>query len=124
MAANPDSILTIEFTLNGESIEALQGETILQAAKRSGTEIPHLCYSDDLRADGNCRACVVEIDGEGVLAPSCCRNPSPGMVINSNNERAQKSQGAPVQAPARAQAQRESKGSFEATAVPRSPRSR
>ena len=93
MAANPDNIFeTIEFTLNGQSIEAINGETILQAARRTGTEIPHLCYTDDLRADGNCRACVVEIDGERVLAPSCCRNPTPGMVVNSDNERSQKSQ--------------------------------
>lgn len=93
MAANPDSIFeTIEFTLNGSAVEALPGETILQAAQRSGTEIPHLCYTDGLRADGNCRACMVEIDGERVLAPSCCRNPTAGMVVNSDNERAQKSQ--------------------------------
>ena len=93
MAANPESIFeTIEFTLNGQSIEAINGETILQAAERTGTEIPHLCYTEGLRADGNCRACVVEIDGERVLAPSCCRNPTPGMVVNSNNERSQKSQ--------------------------------
>ena len=93
MAANPDSIFeTIEFTLNGKTVEALPDETILQAARRTGTEIPHLCYSDGLRADGNCRACMVEIDGERVLAPSCCRNPAPGMVVHSDNERAQKSQ--------------------------------
>ena len=93
MAANPDTIFeTIEFTLNGASVEALPGETILQAAERTGTEIPHLCYTEGLRADGNCRACVVEVDGERVLAPSCCRNPTPGMVVNSDNERAQKSQ--------------------------------
>jgi formate dehydrogenase major subunit len=93
MAANPDSIFeTIEFSLNGASVEALPGETILQAAQRTGTEIPHLCYTDGLRADGNCRACMVEIDGERVLAPSCCRNPTPGMVVSSDNERSQKSQ--------------------------------
>ena len=93
MAANPETIFeTIEFTLNGESVEALAGETIIQAAQRTGTEIPHLCYTEGLRANGNCRACMVEIDGERVLAPSCCRNPTPGMVVNSNNERAVKSQ--------------------------------
>jgi len=93
MAANPDTIFeTIEFTLNGETVEALPGETILQAARRAGTEIPHLCYTDGMRADGNCRACVVEIDGERVLAPSCCRNPSKGMVVKSDSERAVKSQ--------------------------------
>jgi formate dehydrogenase major subunit len=93
MSANPDSIFeTIEFILNGQSIEALPDETIIQAAKRTGTEIPHLCYTEGLRSDGNCRACMVEIEGERVLAPSCCRNPTPGMVVHSHNERAQKSQ--------------------------------
>ena len=93
MAANPETIFeTIEFSLNGSAIEALPGETIIQAAKRTGTDIPHLCYTEGLRSDGNCRACVVEIDGERVLAPSCCRNPTPGMVVTSNNERATKSQ--------------------------------
>ncbi|MCP4472792.1 MAG: formate dehydrogenase subunit alpha [Gammaproteobacteria bacterium] len=93
MAENPDTIFeTIEFTLNGDSVEALPGETILQAAERTGTGIPHLCYTEGLRADGNCRTCVVEIGGERVLAPSCCRHPTPGMVVNSDNERAQKSQ--------------------------------
>jgi formate dehydrogenase major subunit len=93
MAANPETIFdTIEFTLNGKSVEALAGETIIQAAKRTGTEIPHLCYTEGLRSDGNCRACVVEIDGERALAPSCCRNPTPGMVVHSDNERSQKSQ--------------------------------
>jgi len=93
MAANPETIFeTIEFTLNGKSVEALAGESIIQAAERTGTEIPRLCYTEGMRADGNCRACVVEIDGERALAPSCCRNPTPGMVVNSNNDRAQKSQ--------------------------------
>ncbi len=93
MAVDPDTIFeAIEFSLNGNAVEALPGETILQAARRTGTEIPHLCYTDGLRADGNCRACMVEIDGERVLAPSCCRKPMPGMVVNSDNERARKSQ--------------------------------
>jgi formate dehydrogenase major subunit len=93
MSANPDTIFeTIEFTLNGHSVEALPGETIIQAAQRTGTDIPHLCYTEGLRSDGNCRACVVEIEGERVLAPSCCRSPAPGMVVHSDNQRAQKSQ--------------------------------
>ena len=82
----------VTFTLNNQSVEALQGETILQAARRQGVEIPHLCYSDGLATAGNCRACVVEIDGERVLAPSCCRYPSEGMKVSSDNERARRSQ--------------------------------
>ncbi|MEH6456714.1 MAG: formate dehydrogenase subunit alpha [Cocleimonas sp.] len=78
---------TVEFELNGTTISANQDETILKAAQRHGVEIPHLCYTDGLEEVGNCRSCMVEIDGERVLAPSCCRNPSPGMKVSSNNER-------------------------------------
>ena len=56
MSANPEKLFeTIEFSLNGNKVEALPGETIIQTAKRTGTEIPHLCYTEDLRSDGNCR---------------------------------------------------------------------
>jgi formate dehydrogenase major subunit len=80
--------MSISFTLNGQSLNALPHETILQTAKRGGVEIPHLCYKEGYRADGNCRACVVEIDGERVLAPSCCRAPKPGMVVQTQSPRA------------------------------------
>jgi formate dehydrogenase major subunit len=94
MAANPEHINTpmVNFTLDGEAMSAFQNETILQAAKRQGKEIPHLCYTESLRPDGNCRACVVEIDGERTLAPSCCRAPTEGMNIQALSERAVKSQ--------------------------------
>ncbi len=93
MAAQPKDLpQPVHFTLDGEAVEARPGETILQAAQRHGTAIPHLCYKDGLRADGNCRACVVEIDGERVLAPSCCRYPTEGMAVTSNSERARTSQ--------------------------------
>ena len=82
----------IRFSLNGEAVSALAGETILQAAQRHGVEIPHLCYTNGLRADGNCRACMVEIEGERVLAPSCCRQPDEDMTVHSDNERARRSQ--------------------------------
>ncbi len=83
---------TIAFTLDGRSIHAYAGETIFKAAKRYGIDIPHLCYKDGYRADGNCRVCVVEIKGERTLAPSCCRNATAGMVVQVNSERAVKSQ--------------------------------
>ena len=83
----------IAFTLNGQTVEALEGETIWQTAERLGIEIPHLCYAPEpgYRPDGNCRACMVEIEGERVLAASCIRQPSPGMVVNTASERAKKS---------------------------------
>ena len=82
----------IVFELNGRSVEAIEGETILEAADRIGVEIPRLCYKEGIRADGNCRACVVEIDGERALAPSCCRYPTEGMKVTSNEGKARHSQ--------------------------------
>jgi formate dehydrogenase major subunit len=87
-----DRTETIEFKLNGETISAFAGETIIEAAKRYGTDIPHLCYKEGMRPDGNCRACMVEIKGERVLAPSCCRYPAKGMEVASTSERAVHSQ--------------------------------
>src|SRR5665647_2942067 len=82
----------IEFKLDEQTIHAFEGESILKAARRHGVEIPHLCCKDGLRADGNCRACVVEIKGERTLAPSCCRNVTAGMEVQTRSERARKSQ--------------------------------
>src|SRR5438552_6163135 len=82
----------VEFSLNGRALTARPDETILQAAERNGVAIPHLCYTEGMRPDGNCRACVVEIKGERVLAPSCARKPAAGMEVFSTNERARHSQ--------------------------------
>ena len=82
----------IEFGLDGRTVQAHSGETILQAAQRQGVEIPHLCFKEGLRPDGNCRACVVEISGERTLAPSCCRVATAGMQVRTRSERAFKSQ--------------------------------
>ncbi|MEJ2760926.1 MAG: formate dehydrogenase subunit alpha [Gammaproteobacteria bacterium] len=93
MVANPKQLFeTVKFKLNDREVEALPDETILQTAKRIGLKIPHLCYQDGYRADGNCRACMVEIKGERVLAPSCCRTPSEGMEVFTESERAVRSQ--------------------------------
>ncbi len=83
---------TVAFQLDGQEVKAFEGESILEAAKRHGVEIPHLCYTEGMRADGNCRACVVEIDGERTLAPSCCRHATAGMKVQSCSPRAVKSQ--------------------------------
>ena len=89
MSAQPaDLPQSVSFQLNGRDTVAHAGESILQAAQRQGIEIPHLCYTEGLRADGNCRACMVEIDGERVLVPSCCRAPTAGMKVSSESARA------------------------------------
>src|SRR2546421_6217588 len=80
----------VKFELDGNQVEANAREPIWQVAKRHQKEIPHLCYSPepDYRPDGNCRACMVEIEGERVLAASCKRTPSVGMKVKTESARA------------------------------------
>src|SRR3982751_5530609 len=84
--------MAVTFNLNGTPVDGRPDETILQTAKRHGIEVPHLCFKEGMRADGNCRACMVEIKGERVLAPSCCRYPKDGMEVTTNSTRAVTSQ--------------------------------
>lgn len=94
MAINPEYLNKpiINLTMDDEQIYAYEDETLIQTAKRLGKEIPHLCYTENLRTDGNCRACVVEIEGERTLAPSCCRVATEGMKVKTTSVRALKSQ--------------------------------
>src|SRR5215470_15799624 len=85
-----DNAKPATFMLDDREVEIRDGETLWQAAKRLGTAIPHLCYSPEpgYRADGNCRACMVEIEGERVLAASCIRKPTNGMKVTTGSDRA------------------------------------
>ncbi len=84
----------VVFMLNGRSVEAREAETIFDVARREGISVPHLCTrtEPDYRTDGNCRACMVEIEGERVLAASCIRKPQQGMKVSTDNARSQASQ--------------------------------
>jgi formate dehydrogenase major subunit len=81
----------IKFFLDGVEVEAMPDETIWRVAQRYSTTIPHLCFSTapGYRPDGNCRACMVEIEGERALAASCIRKPLAGMKVHSKSERAE-----------------------------------
>ena len=83
---------SITFQLDGVQVEARPGETLWEVARRVGTAIPHLCHRPQpgYRPDGNCRACMVEIEGERVLAASCMRTPTVGMKVHSQSDRAAK----------------------------------
>src|ERR1700751_1079549 len=78
------------FTIDGREIDIRSGETIFRAARRLGIKLPHLCYlpKPGYRPDGNCRVCMVEIEGERVLAASCIRMPAPGMKVKTQTDRA------------------------------------
>src|SRR6478735_7210329 len=82
----------VTFSLNGKNVTAPSDRSLLQTAQDHGIDIPRLCYMEGMRADGNCRTCMVEIKGERVLAPSCCRYPTDGMEITTNSARALASQ--------------------------------
>jgi formate dehydrogenase major subunit len=84
--------IPVSFTLNGKTVVGRADQSLLEIADEQGVEIPRLCYMEGMRPDGNCRTCMVEIKGERVLAPSCCRYPKQGMEVTTNSERALVSQ--------------------------------
>jgi len=83
---------TVTFLLDGREITARHTDTLIEIADREGIEIPRLCYKPGMDAVGNCRACMVEIKGERVLAASCCRSPVNGMQVTTSSERVKQSQ--------------------------------
>src|SRR5512143_3910224 len=78
------------FTIDDREIDIREDETIFRAARRLDIKLPHLCYAPQpgYRPDGNCRICMVEIEGERVLAASCIRKPSEGMKVKATSDRA------------------------------------
>ncbi|WP_426174457.1 formate dehydrogenase subunit alpha [Massilia sp. TWR1-2-2] len=80
--------VAVTFDINGRTVEALSTETLIEVADREGIDIPRLCYREGMEVVGNCRSCMVEINGERVLAPSCCRYPTDGMKVTTDSARA------------------------------------
>ena len=78
----------VTFTIDGQTLEAQPGETILQAALAAGIYIPYLCYFPNMKPYGACRTCVVETESNGrkMTVASCTANPMPDMVVDTKNE--------------------------------------
>ena len=87
-----DAGKTVTFSLNGEEVTVPEGWTIWEAAHGRGLTIPHLCHkpAPGYRPDGNCRACMVEVEGERTLVASCIRPVAEGMVVTTDSARAEK----------------------------------
>ncbi|WP_294622520.1 formate dehydrogenase subunit alpha [uncultured Roseovarius sp.] len=84
---------TIKLTLNGKEVEAEKGMTLWEVANGRGLTIPHLCHkpAPGYKPDGNCRACMVEVEGERTLVASCIREAADGMVVTTDSARAETS---------------------------------
>lgn len=80
--------MSLRFTLDGKTVTAKANESLLQISQREGIELPHLCHKDGLESVGNCRTCMVEVEGERTLSASCCRKPHEGMVVHTQSSRA------------------------------------
>ena len=77
----PDAPKTIDFDLDGVKRSVPEGLSVLEAARACGTEIPHFCYHPGIGVDGNCRLCLVEIEGARGMQISCNTRIAPGMIV-------------------------------------------
>ena len=77
----------VSITIDGYSLEVDPGKSILSAALEADLYIPHLCHHPDLPDAGECRLCVVEIEGRGEIKTSCTTQVEDGMVIHTKTEK-------------------------------------
>src|SRR6266536_3022851 len=73
-------------TINGTSVAADEGRTILDAARTAGIDIPTLCWYPKLPIVGNCRICLVSVEGQGKLVPACATPAAEGIVVQTESE--------------------------------------
>jgi NADH dehydrogenase/NADH:ubiquinone oxidoreductase subunit G len=77
----------VSFTLDGQTVQAPAGSTILDAARTAGVEIPTICYHPHLTPNAVCRLCTVEVAGARTLQPACVATVRQDMVVNTATER-------------------------------------
>ncbi|MBN2210077.1 MAG: iron hydrogenase small subunit [Sedimentisphaerales bacterium] len=77
----------MELQINGRLVQAQDGEMILEVLRREGVNVPTLCHMADLFPTGACRMCVVEVEGQRTLIPSCAYPAADGMIIKTHSPR-------------------------------------
>ncbi len=77
---------TVHLSIDGKSIEVEEGTTILEAAKQAQIDIPTLCFLKDINEVGDCRMCIVEVEGRRGFATSCIEKVQEGMVVHTNTQ--------------------------------------
>ena len=74
----------IKINIDGRDVEVEKGITVLQAARKANIDIPTLCFLKEINASGDCRMCIVEIEGRRGFVPSCITKVEDGMVIKTD----------------------------------------
>ncbi len=82
----------IEIELDGQKVEVLEGSTVMHAAEKAGTYIPHFCYHKKLSIAANCRMCLVDIEKAPKPMPACATPVTQGMIVHTKNDKAIKAQ--------------------------------
>ncbi len=82
----------IEIELDGRKVEVVEGSTVMHAADRAGTYIPHFCYHKKLSIAANCRMCLVEVEKAPKPMPACATPATQGMIVRTRSEKALKAQ--------------------------------
>ncbi|MGH8831347.1 MAG: NADH-quinone oxidoreductase subunit NuoG [Polaromonas sp.] len=82
----------VEIELDGQKVEVLEGSTVMHAAEKAGTYIPHFCYHKKLSIAANCRMCLVDIEKAPKPMPACATPVTQGMIVRTKNDKAIKAQ--------------------------------
>lgn len=82
----------IEIQLDGQKVDVLEGSTIMHAAEKAGTYIPHFCYHKKLSIAANCRMCLVDVEKAPKPMPACATPVTQGMIVHTKNDKAIKAQ--------------------------------
>ena len=82
----------VEIQLDGQTVEVLEGSTVMHAAEKAGTYIPHFCYHKKLSIAANCRMCLVDVEKAPKPLPACATPVTQGMIVHTKNDKAIKAQ--------------------------------
>ena len=82
----------VEIQLDGQTVEVLEGSTVMHAAEKAGTYIPHFCYHKKLSIAANCRMCLVDVEKAPKPMPACATPVTQGMIVHTKNDKAIKAQ--------------------------------
>ena len=81
----------VDIIVDGKKVKVKQGSSVIQACEKAGVEVPRFCYHDKLKVAGNCRMCLVEVEGSRKPIASCATPVAEGMVVKTDTKEIKKS---------------------------------